>query len=69
MHPRGAVGVVIQSPSDYWHSYRVCFPDAFEAALHRQELVVSFTVPKRRRHRFSFRASARCWPSTIFSDT
>ncbi|HEX4056500.1 MAG TPA: nucleotidyltransferase domain-containing protein [Tepidisphaeraceae bacterium] len=40
VHPRGAVGVVIQSPSDYWHSYRVRFPDAFEAALHRQELAV-----------------------------
>lgn len=40
VHPRGAVGVVIQSPSDYWHSYRVRFPDAFEAAFHRQELAV-----------------------------
>jgi len=40
VHPRGAVGVVIQSPSDYWHSYRVRFPDGFEAAFHRQELAV-----------------------------
>src|SRR5580658_5579820 len=40
VHPRGAVGVVIQSPSDYWHSYRVRFPDGFEAAFHRQELAI-----------------------------
>jgi hypothetical protein len=40
VHPRGAVGVVTQSPSDYWHSYRVRFPDGFEAAFHRQELAV-----------------------------
>jgi hypothetical protein len=40
VHPRGAVGVVIQSPSDYWHSYRVRFPDGFEAAFVRQELAV-----------------------------
>jgi predicted nucleotidyltransferase len=40
VHPRGAVGVVIQSPSDYWHSYRVRFPDGFEAAFHRRELAV-----------------------------
>ena len=40
VHPRGAVGVVIQSPSDYWHSYRVRFPDGFDAAFHRQELAI-----------------------------
>jgi len=40
VHPRGAVGVVIASPADYWHSYRVRFPDAFEAAFVRQELAV-----------------------------
>jgi predicted nucleotidyltransferase len=39
-HPRGAVGVVVQAPGDYWHSYRVRFPDGFEAALKRQELSV-----------------------------
>jgi uncharacterized protein len=39
-HPRGAVGVVVQAPSDYWHSYRVRFPDGFEAALKRQELSI-----------------------------
>jgi uncharacterized protein len=40
VHPRGVVGVVIQSPGDYWHAYRVRFHDGFEAALSRQELSV-----------------------------
>jgi predicted nucleotidyltransferase len=40
IHPRGVVGVVVQSPSDYWHSYRVRFPDAFEGAFLRRELAV-----------------------------
>ena len=40
VHPRGAVGVIIQSPIDYWHSYRVRFPDRFEAAFSRQELAI-----------------------------
>ena len=38
--PRGAVGVIVQAPADYWHSYRVRFPDGFEAALKRAELSV-----------------------------
>jgi predicted nucleotidyltransferase len=40
VHPRGAVGVIVQSPADYWHSYRVRFPDDFEASFRRQELTV-----------------------------
>jgi predicted nucleotidyltransferase len=40
VHPRGALGVVIQAPVDYWHSYRVRFVDGFEAAFHRQELAI-----------------------------
>lgn len=40
VHPRGAVGVVIQSPADYWHSYRVRFPDNFEATFSRQEIAI-----------------------------
>ena len=40
VHPRGAVGVVVQAPADYWHSYRVRFPDGFECAFRRQELSV-----------------------------
>ncbi len=40
VHPGGSVGVVVQAPSDYWHSYRVRFLDGFEAALKRDELDV-----------------------------
>jgi predicted nucleotidyltransferase len=40
VHPRGAVGVVIQSPSDYWHSYRVRFLDGFEASFLRGDISV-----------------------------
>jgi predicted nucleotidyltransferase len=40
VHPNGAVGVIIQSPADYWHSYRVRFLDGFEASLKRDELTV-----------------------------
>lgn len=40
VHPRGAVGIVIQAPADYWHSYRVRFPDDFEASFRRQDLAV-----------------------------
>lgn len=40
VHPRGAVGVIIQSPADYWHNYRVRFPDGFEASFRRQELSI-----------------------------
>src|SRR5450432_1362366 len=40
VHPRGAVGVIIQSPADYWHSYRVRFLDGFETGFGRGELAV-----------------------------
>jgi predicted nucleotidyltransferase len=39
-HPRGAVGVITQSPADVWHSYRVRFPDGFEASFRRQDLAI-----------------------------
>ena len=38
VHPPGAVGVIVQSPSDYWHSYRVRFLDGFEASFGRDDL-------------------------------
>lgn len=38
-HPAGAVGVVVRSPLDQQHAYRVKFLDGFEAALHHQQLV------------------------------
>jgi uncharacterized protein len=40
VHPRGAVGVVIQAPADYWHSYRVRFPDGFKTSFERVELSI-----------------------------
>ena len=40
VHPPGAVGIIIQSPADYWHSYRVRFLDGFEASLGRADLSV-----------------------------
>jgi hypothetical protein len=39
IHPRGSVGVIVQSPADGNHSYRVRLPDGFEAAVRRQHLV------------------------------
>jgi predicted nucleotidyltransferase len=40
MHPRGAVGVVVKSPTDLEHSYRVRFPDGFETPLKRSEVTM-----------------------------
>ncbi len=40
IHPRGAVGVVVQAPGDSRHSYRVRFPDHFEAPLRASELTL-----------------------------
>lgn len=40
VHPAGAVGVVVRSPRDRQHSYRVRFPDGFEAALHHDNLML-----------------------------
>lgn len=38
LHPRGAVGVVVKSPEDLQHAYRVRFPDDVEAALSAGDL-------------------------------
>jgi hypothetical protein len=40
LHPRGTVGVVVKSPTDRDHSYRVRFPDGFEAPLKRNEVTM-----------------------------
>lgn len=40
LHPRGAVGVVVKSPTDAGHSYRVRFPDGHEVALRRGEVTM-----------------------------
>ncbi len=39
-HPRGTVGVVVKSPSDHEHSYRVRFPDGLEVPLRRSEVTM-----------------------------
>ena len=36
VHPPKALGVIVQSPSDHWHSYRVRFPDGIEASFTRR---------------------------------
>ena len=38
-HPTGAVGVIVRSPMDRSHAYRVKFSDGFEAAIHHDQLV------------------------------
>ncbi len=40
LHPIGVVGVVVTSPVDHEHRYRVRFPDGFEAFMPRHELVI-----------------------------
>ncbi len=40
LHPRGTVGVIVKSPADLDHSYRVRFLDGFEAALKRNEVAM-----------------------------
>jgi hypothetical protein len=39
-HPRGTVGVIVKSPPDLEHSYRVRFPDGFEAPLKPSEVTM-----------------------------
>lgn len=38
-HPAGAVGVIIRSPVDRTHAYRVKFSDGYEAPIHHDQLV------------------------------
>lgn len=40
LHPRGTVGLVVKSPTDHEHSYRVRFPDGFEAPLKHSEITM-----------------------------
>ena len=40
LHPRGAVGVIVRSPGDLDHAYRIRFPDGGEHALLREDLVM-----------------------------
>lgn len=38
LHPRGSVGVIVKSPTDASHSYRVRFPDGVEVSLKSADL-------------------------------
>lgn len=38
-HPAGSVGVIVRSPIDRSHAYRVKFNDGFEATVHHEQLV------------------------------
>lgn len=38
-HPAGSVGVIVRSPVDRSHAYRVKFNDGFEAPIHHHQLV------------------------------
>lgn len=40
LHPRGTVGVVVKSPPDLEHSYRVRFLDGFEAPIKQCEITM-----------------------------
>ncbi|MBD1907465.1 nucleotidyltransferase domain-containing protein [Funiculus sociatus GB2-A5] len=40
VHTRGSVGVIIKSPQDNSHAYRVEFPDGSVASLRRSELTI-----------------------------
>ena len=40
IHPAGAVGVVLRSPVDRQHSYRIRFVDGFESMLHHDNLML-----------------------------
>lgn len=38
-HPAGAVGMIVRSPVDRTHAYRVRFSDGFETLIHHDQLV------------------------------
>lgn len=40
LHPRGAVGVVVKSPVDLTHDYRIRFPDGVEESLKTSEVTL-----------------------------
>lgn len=39
-HPKGAVGVIVRSPRDHDHAYRIRFLDGFEDAVRHEDLVM-----------------------------
>lgn len=40
LHPKGSVGVIVKSPTDLTHSYRVRFLDGMEVPLRHEEIVL-----------------------------
>ena len=40
LHPRGAVGVIVRSPADLCHTYRIRFPDGLEESLRCDDVVM-----------------------------
>ena len=40
LHPRGSVGVVVRSPVDSEHPYRVRFADGIEGSLRRDQVTM-----------------------------
>ncbi|MCI0603846.1 nucleotidyltransferase domain-containing protein [bacterium] len=40
LFPAGAVGIIVKSPTDSSHAYRVRFPDGYEANLRRNQLAL-----------------------------
>lgn len=40
LHPRGAVGVIVRSPADLDHTYRIRFPDGLEESLRCEDVVM-----------------------------
>src|SRR5206468_2429937 len=46
VHPAGTVGVVVHSPTDESHAYRVRLPDGTEATFNRDELVLRKVVQR-----------------------
>jgi hypothetical protein len=40
LHQRGAVGVVVKSPADLEHAYRVRFPDRVEVSLQQDQIML-----------------------------
>ena len=40
LHPKGSVGVIVKSPTDLTHSYRVRFLDGMEVPLRHDEIVL-----------------------------
>jgi predicted nucleotidyltransferase len=46
IHPAGAVGVIVRSPQDRQHVYRIKFVDGFEAPLHHDQLMLLATYKR-----------------------